>query len=597
MKFRPVLKSRLRRLKIYRAVSQPINLFVLFTVVLSLVFACSSPFTSADAVDSTSNKAYSNSKVYDTALRYVATDSLGLGTNLAGIADWSTELPFIDGFKSARKWITQCAPETSCANEWDTEEYDQLDLDEQGWVKSLPAPNAANHTTKYNRVATLLFREIQRYPGGQYVVLYEGEGTIEYRFDAKKNEAASKPGRDVIDVTPSQDGIYLIISATDPNNTGNYIRNIHVVPIEYENSYETEIFNPLFLERMKRFGALRFMGWMGTNDSQQQEWSNRPKVDDATYAIKGVPAEVMIELANRLRAHPWFTMPHMTTDEYMTNFAKLVKERLDPQLKVYVEFSNEVWNWMFRQAHYALEQGKARWGEDKGDAFMQWYGMRTAQMSDLWKEAFGEQRDRVISIISTQTSWRGLETSALDCSLWVAEGNQPCYQHGIDAYAVTGYFSGNLGIKENQSTVESWLSDKNTAVERALTQLKQGGAVQPKDGDSIAETAELFKYHQQIAQQKGLKLVVYEGGQHLVNPDSEKLTEFFVALNRNPAMRDLYTNLLNDWKQAGGTMFMNFMSIGQPSKWGSWGALEHVDQDSSPKYDALIDFIEQEQLR
>jgi len=61
------------------------------------------------------------------------------------------------------------------------------------------------------------------YPGGKYVVLYEGEGTIEYKFDARKDEAASTSGRDVIDVNPSDKGIHLIITATDPNNTGNYI--------------------------------------------------------------------------------------------------------------------------------------------------------------------------------------------------------------------------------------------------------------------------------------------------------------------------------------------------------------------------------------
>jgi hypothetical protein len=29
-----------------------------------------------------------------------------LGTNLNGIADWSTELAFVDGFKMSRAWIS-----------------------------------------------------------------------------------------------------------------------------------------------------------------------------------------------------------------------------------------------------------------------------------------------------------------------------------------------------------------------------------------------------------------------------------------------------------------------------------------------------------
>jgi hypothetical protein len=37
---------------------------------------------------------------------------------------------------------------------------------------------------------------------------------------------------------------------------------------------------------------------------------------------------------------------------------------------------------------------------------------------------------------------------------------------------------------------------------------------------------------------------------------------------------------------------MNFSDIGQAGRWGSWGSLEYVDQDHSPKYDALIRFLD-----
>ncbi|NJL21398.1 MAG: hypothetical protein HC895_12140 [Leptolyngbyaceae cyanobacterium SM1_3_5] len=282
---------------------------------------------------------------------------------------------------------------------------------------------------------TLLFREIQgRYPGGQYVVLYDGEGTIEYQFDAQKDEALSRPGRDVLDVTPSNEGIYLIITATDPNKTGNYIRNLHVVPIASETMFASEIFNPAFLDRIDRFQAIRFMDWMETNNSTQKEWRDRPKIEDATYSVKGAPVEIMIALANRIHADPWFTLPIQATDEYIREFAQIVKDQLDPDLRVYVELSNEVWNWQFSQANYALEQGKARWGEHD-DIYMQWYGMRSAQMAELWKQVFGDQRNRLRTMIATQTVWRGLEAAALDCPLWVAEGHAPCHE-SVDLYAI-----------------------------------------------------------------------------------------------------------------------------------------------------------------
>lgn len=512
--------------------------------------------------------------------------NLSLGTNLGGIADYSTQIPFIDAFKFSRKWITQCIrDEPGCSGGWSTNEFDKLNLDKQGWVKSLPVPE---DPTEYTRVGTLMFREIGRYPGGKYIVLYEGEGTIEYKFDAHKDKAASRPGRDVINVTPSNAGIYLVITSTDPNKTGNYIRNIHVVPAQYEKTYQTQIFNPEFIKRIKPFRALRFMDWMSTNNSEQSEWNKRPTVDKATYSYDGgVPVEIMIELANRLKVDSWFNMPHQATDEYMTNFAQMVKDSLDPKLKVFVELSNEVWNQQFKQQHYASQQGKARWGQNKADDYMQWYGMRTAQMCNIWKSTFGKQKSRVVCVMGTQTStsWKGFENFALECSYWVAEGHKPCYQHGIDVYAITGYFGGGLGSSKNASKVESWLNEPNGSFSKAFEKLK----------DSIEKNYENFIKHADIAKQKGLQLVVYEGGQHIVGREgvesNDKLTKFFIELNRRPEMYDLYSQLLNNWKKAGGTLFMNFSDIGKPSKWGSWGVLEHVDQDHSPKYDALIDFI------
>ena len=517
-----------------------------------------------------------------------------LGIGLHGIADWSTQLPFLDAFKSSRQWFTQClSGDPGCNGEPDTGEYNLLNLDENGWVKSLPTPEEA---PKYTRVSTLLLREIpNRYPSGKYVVLYDGEGRIEYGFDAKKDPAASSPGRDVLDVdAKGGGGIQLTIASTDPKKTGNYIRNIRVVKAEYENNYKSEIFNPVFIEKIKKFRALRFMDWMGTNNSDQKEWSDRPRLETASYATKGAPIEIMVALSNKVKADPWFNMPHQTDDEYITKFAQTVKQNLAPNLKAYVEFSNEVWNWQFKQSHYALKQGKARWGEDKADAHMQWYGMRNAQMCDIWKSVFAEQKNRVVCVMGTQTAWQGLENYALDCPYWVAEGNKPCYQHGIDVYAITGYFSGGLGLPENSSTVESWLKEPDGGFGKALQQLKQGGLLSGFK-DSLPDVYNRFIYHAEVAKKKGFKLVAYEGGQHIAGAsgveNNDKLTKFFIELNRHPEMYKIYSQLLNEWKEVGGTLFMHYLDIGGPSKWGSWGALEYVEQNGSPKYNALMEFI------
>lgn len=61
-------------------------------------------------------------------------------------------------------------------------------------------------------------------------------------------------------------------------------------------------------------------------------------------------------LANRVQQEPWFNMPHLATDDYITQFATLVRDNLASNLNVYVEFSNEVWNPMFEQHDYIIKQ-------------------------------------------------------------------------------------------------------------------------------------------------------------------------------------------------------------------------------------------------
>ena len=525
-----------------------------------------------------------------------ANENSPLGTNLAPVAYWSTEMPFLDHFKTASGWISQCGykGEGGCSGEWSTGEESKLDLDENGWVRSLPGDGAPE---EYTRVTALLFAGMAGIiPAGRYYFLYDGEGTLRYSLDAKKSEEESLPGRDVVHVAPSKEGLMqLTIVSTDPRKTGNYIRNIRAVRVEDMPLYEKgEIFNPVFLKKIEKFHALRFMDWMNTNNSLGKEWKDRPVPPNKSYADKGVPLEIMIALANKLHADPWFNMPHMASDDYLKNFAHMVKGQLDPGLKAYVEYSNEVWNGQFQQYNYALEQGKAQWGE-KSDVQRQWYGMRAAQTCDIWKNEFGGDSGRVACVISTQTSQHGQESQALDCPYWVTEGQKPCYQHGIDAYAITGYFGDWLGKPEHADTVQSWALQGEEGFKTAFEELKTGEVLKDPEG-SIAKTKENFIYHAKVAAKKELQLVVYEGGPGTLGlgktVNDPLLEDFFPKLHRRAEMYSLYSDLLKGWQKAGGASFFHFNDIGPSSKWGSWGALEFVGQETSPKYKALMDFID-----
>ena len=508
-----------------------------------------------------------------------------VGINLSDINYYSSQLPFIDEFKSSHPWLTQNK------NAWDTKESHLLDLDEQGWVKSLP--NEASEV-QYDRVSTLLFRNHNSYLPGKYVVRYEGEGNINYGLDAKKNEALSSPGRDIIDINPSIAGVLISITATDPNKTGNYIRNIHVYAESQESLATSETFNPEFIHKIKPFSTIRFMDWMDTNNSEQSEWLDRPKKQDARYSNYGVPVEIMVELANLTDTDPWFTIPHIATDEYVQNFAQYVKNNLEPELNIYVEYSNEVWNRLFEQARWAGEQASSEWSSPNMNN-LDWYSRRTTEVVQIWDDVFAGDSERVIGVMSAQATsiWTGEKVLGYDWS------NVPLShsETGIDAIAVAPYFGNYIGQPENLSQLSEWTKERDGGLDKLFQEIRSGGLLQNSPvGGALSGAYNDIDTYAQLARQENLQLLAYEGGQHLVGVggsvvNNQAITDLFIAANRDPRMGEIYRDYLQEWFNRGGDLFAIFNDIGQPAKFGSWGVLESVNQDSSPKYDAIVNFI------
>ncbi|MDJ0555646.1 MAG: cellulose-binding protein [Microcoleaceae cyanobacterium MO_207.B10] len=511
------------------------------------------------------------------------TTTFPLGTNLNGIADWSTQYPFTDYFKNSRQWVTHGE------KVWSTDETDKLEIDENGWVKSL-------NGGKFTSIGTFIPNDKQ---GRRFVVLYDGEGTIEYKFSAKKDEAVSQPGRDIFDAEPDSH-LHLRITETDPNNTENYIRNIRVIPEEYEQIYQSQIFNPDFLKSLEGYQVLRFMDWMKTNNSQQQEWNNRPKVNDTNYSKKGVPVEVMVKLANQTGINPWFTLPHRATDDYVRNFAKYVKENLNPNLKIYVEFSNEVWNFQFKQARYAQEQGKQEFAnlEIKKIPFLNyWYGKRSMEIAQIWDEVFGAEKERVIGVLATQAANSWTAKKSLEYIKSIAGVSYE--EAGIDAIAIAPYFGFPLGKEKNVKAIENWTKQgMDYALDQLFAEVTKGGVLpEGYPGGSIQRSRDLISKYVELAESAGLDLIAYEGGQHIAAlhqgmENNEAIVDLFAAANRDPRMGEAYREYFAMWQEvAGGGLFAHFLDVGRFSKWGSWGSRESLYQESSPKFNALQELV------
>lgn len=489
-----------------------------------------------------------------------------VGMNLSGIADWSSQWPFVDAFKTSRDWIPQ--RQGAAWGEGGT-----LKLTREGWIASLEAGQTAETVMMIGK----------NFPSGKYTLLYEGEGKLDFAFDTAKIISQS-PGKMTVDVTIDEEGVFLRILATNPNNP---IRNIRFIMPGFETTYQTQPFHPVFLERLKPFKTLRFMDWGATNNSKLVNWGDRTTPTSATQSSgNGVALEHLIQLANTLKIDPWFTLPAQASDDYVRNFAVMVRDRLDPSLKVHVEYSNEVWNSQFSQAKYAGERGLERRLDDNSwGAGLRYYSERSVEIFKIWEDVFGSNRKpRLVRVLAGQAF-----------NPWTAEqilGWKDAYKHA-DVYAIAPYFDG-LGDddKDGSSNIND-ARNVNTTINLTPDQIIDG-MIQ----EMPTEIKAMFDGNATVAKRFGVSLVAYEGGAHLTSyqfPDDKvaKMTALFTAVNRHPRMREVYKAYLNQWKQSGGKLFNQFTDVAAPSKWGFWGALEYQNQEIStaPKYLGLTDFI------
>ncbi|MCJ7874265.1 calcium-binding protein [Phaeobacter sp. J2-8] len=529
--------------------------------------------------------------------------SLGMGLN--GIADWSTQQPFVDVMKTARRWVGHTQ------STWGAWSYEDLladgVFDDQGWVTRLP--DGVDRIETF--VLTELPQEVQSLRGS-YRMTWKGSGTLDVVGLAKVQ--ARNDHEIWFNFRPDDDTVAVQIRETDPEGTGDYIRDIAIVHENHIPLHEVGmVFNPDFVARIADLRSLRFMDWMFTNGSDKVTWQDRARVSDYSYAQRGVPVEHLLTLANLVGADPWIPMPHMADDDFIRRYAETVRDGLDLRLKVYVEYSNELWNRIFPQAIWAGQQAEARWGDAAGDnGWMQFAGMRAAEVADLWTDVFGDDAPaRLVNVIAVQTGWPGLEEPLLQAPLWQAEGHEAPVTR-FQAYAVSGYFGHSIGSEDGGGQLRSLLDEaaetaraagaaqglQRVALREYVREHRFQGTIAPtiarlREGSLAELTEELWPYHAGVAAKHGLALVMYEGGTHIQGQgpwlEDADMTAYFHQLNYTPDMAEIYTDLLQAWRAVGGTMFNAFVDVGAPSKYGSWGHLRHLD-DSNPRWDALMAF-------
>ncbi len=495
-----------------------------------------------------------------------------IGVNLAFVKDWSTQWVFVDAMKQCRPWIVQEAE----GFEWQVEGID-IPSRPDGYPTHVPF-TAGN---KQYRVHTLLLREIPSlYPAETYTLKFEGTGTIRLDFDTDETEF-QQPGTYTFDVTPSDGGIHLTIIESDVNDP---IRNIQVIMPGFESNYETQPFHPGFLELLQNFQVIRFMPATSTSETELALWENRTtpgyytQTDDAKGALS---LEYVADICNAANKDAWINIPHPADDNFIRNFAELLNQRLNPGLKIYIEYSNETWNTampFFMAYSYCSERGlELGLSDNEYEAALLYTVYRSLEIFEIFESIFNT--DRIVKVLASHAAnpWTG--TTMLE-----SLSNQTINPNNlsVDAFAIAPYFGGEIPDR----IVDHGMVD-NITIDAFIDSVA---------ADMRKEALYFIEEYASITQQHNVEMIAYEGGQHLTSlsyMDNEKLIDLIHEANRHPSMEDLYCEYYNHWYNNGGGLFTTFVLAESYTQWGAFGIIEHFDQDleTVPKWRAHVNCV------
>ncbi len=567
-----------------------------------------------------------------------------LGSNLTAINDFSDEFPFINLMKSSRDWIPGNA--SGC-----------FDCREAGTNPSCNAPNACPVTINRDSdgyASSLLPNQLLRtliYAGdgvpsgrfktGTYTMRFDGQGAVS--FFGASNVQNSDANTITFDVNASNINIGFNLTAT---TNGNHLRNIRILPpggvcsndarrvcdaitpcadaaicqlFATNGVAETQIFHPTFINNVAPYRVLRYMDWMETNNSPVVNFADYPDLNDVIW--HRVPVAILAELGNRIGSDIWVNIPHLASNEFVDQFATLLRDEFRTDRKIFVEYSNENWNGIFRQnleipraacpsyadlASDCQQDGvpgngiaceidpntfsvPAPAGSACFQALLRRWGDRSVEIFDRFDTAFGANvRDRVERVVAAQAANPDLGRQVLVRGV---TGGGPTVSSKTDAYAVAPYFgteycTPSSGINPDShpsvyASLDDFFADLNSRALPTSIGFMTGNKTMLNNNFNGS----------------GIRLVGYEGGQHLAGIGgftfNASCNDTFDAANADPRMGTLYANYLAAWKQNGDEL-VHFYNVGRWGVFGRWGLKEFQDQTraSSPKFDALMDFSE-----
>ena len=255
-------------------------------------------------------------------------------------------------------------------------------------------------------------------------------------------------------------------------------------------------------------------------------------------------------------------------DDYIRRFAQLVKDRLHPGGKVYIEWSNEVWNSQFEVHKWVKAQTD---NQSLSMAFFDKWAAEAKRDFAIWTDVWGADSNRVVRVAASQAALSWGTGKLLDR-----------FNGQFDAIALATYF-GLRSFEERELTSSTTADDLMAILEENI----------------VTDNRRYYTAHGNLARQWGqtlgrpIKLIAYEGGQHLADGGRNKPHKnALIAAQDHPKMYDLYQQNMFEFERAGGSANVMFNYVGRRDQWGSWGHLQYQDEptSSAQKFQAMLDY-------
>jgi hypothetical protein len=516
---------------------------------------------------------------------YLFAERADLGINLLWPTDWCQHHAFADIIRTSRVW--------NYLGTWDP--LPEGEKDAQGW----PLVDAT------------LFLWANREMQGTYRLSFTGEADVSI--------GGGGAGANIQNVTYDSTsnrttGIINIFSQDTENfwinfeNTAGGVSNVKLMrplfPGSAESYPDSVTFTNAFKNSVEPFSTIRFMQFTGTNFSRQKTWDDRRRHDYYTFNDEDIDGgdlaswECVINMANELNKNAWINVPRWVDDDYVRQLAILFRDGneftnyqgLDENLYLYVEYSNEIWN--YNQNEYrdsavdvVLNDGDPeninfdnRSLEEASNGWIwAWRrpGARAVQISNIFREVFGD--DAMMIHVRPVLCWQGVRHITSWSPLEYIEMTQV---NPVNYYLYGGggttYYSPDMDTPgltldeywESQSMNTDWWRDTWP--------------------DGLGKGS--MMYNSFICNLYGIKRLAYEGGPNFdpgMPGNNDSVAELAYS---DPRMRDEIIEHHNAWMNWGGELSVYYVLTNNYL----WGFMDNIYDTTHPKYQGILDLASSE---